>query len=334
MPALRLPPPPEGIGGYRLADAIESFILALSAAGASDRTIRAYRAALSSFADHVGPFRPVSSLGPGDYTRWLEELRRRGPRRPRSPDGRARQATVHYYSVFVRRFLEWAGVARGLPAAPRGRRGFSGALSWDEVDRLLGASRDLLDALIVAMLAETGLRAGELLGLRFRDIDLERGEVIVRNAKYGRERIVFLGPLSRILVAELVARTQPSPDDRVVPITYQALYKRLKTLARRAGLDPARVRPHVLRHTFATEALRRGMSLAALQRILGHSDIKVTQLYLHLQLEDVRREYEAVFTQSQPGPAQAYWHPQPQAYSPPTLPPAYQPRRAWSISGR
>jgi integrase/recombinase XerD len=58
----------------------------------------------------------------------------------------------------------------------------------------------------------------------------------------------------------------------------------------------------VLRHTFATEALRRGVSLAALQRLLGHSDIKVTQLYLHLLDDDVRREYERAFLQAYPGP--------------------------------
>jgi len=54
----------------------------------------------------------------------------------------------------------------------------------------------------------------------------------------------------------------------------------------------------VLRHTFATEALRRGMSLPAVQKLLGHRDIKVTQVYLHLLHEDVKKQYEQAFSQS------------------------------------
>jgi len=69
-------------------------------------------------------------------------------------------------------------------------------------------------------------------------------------------------------------------------------------------VDVERVRPHVLRHTFATEAIRRGMSLPALQKLLGHSDLKITQLYLHLTNDDVRREYEKVFLQQSMWPHQ------------------------------
>ncbi|MEB2837236.1 MAG: tyrosine-type recombinase/integrase, partial [Desulfurococcales archaeon] len=304
---LELPPPPSGAAAMRLGEAVDAFLAALEAAGASPSTLRAYRAALESFASHVGHDAPVSSLGAQHYTEWLRALRSRGPRRPRTSDARAREATIHYYSVYVRRFLSWLGVARGLPAVSRGRRGYSRALSWDEVNRLLSASKDLTDALIVALLAESGLRARELLGLTWGDLDLQAGLARVRG-KYGKERTVPLGPTARILLAEALRARRPSPSDRVVPMSYQALYKRLKTLAARAGVDPARVRPHVLRHTFATEALRRGMSLPALQRILGHSDIKVTQLYLHLVWEDVKSEYQRVFSQPQP---QAAWAPQP-----------------------
>jgi integrase/recombinase XerD len=320
---LLLPPPPRGLEGRSVREAVEAFLGALEAAGASPSTIRAYRAALEAFTAHVGPGRRAGELGPDDYTSWLRAARASGPRRPR---GGRWESTLHYYSVYVRRFLEWLGVARGLPALPRPSRGYSGALRWSEVEALLEASRDLLDALIVAFLAESGLRARELLGLRVRDIDLEAGEAVVRG-KYGKERRVPLGPLTRSLLPLWLRERGLGPGDRLVPISYQALYKRLKTLAARAGLDPAKVRPHVLRHTFATEALRRGVSLAALQRILGHSDIKVTQLYLHLAWEDVRREYQAAFT-AQPWPqAPAAWPPPPAPQAPAYAYPAYPPQQ-------
>jgi len=306
MVTLKLPPPPSGIEDLDVEKAIEIFIKSLDAAGASRKTIKVYRAALLSFLGYTGE-KKVKDLNVEDYAGWISSLRNEGIKRPRSSDISSRQSTLHYYSIMVRRFLEWTGIAKGLPAVPRRRRGFSGTLTWSEVERLINASRDLLDALIVSLLAETGLRANELLSLRPEDINLERGEVKVRG-KYGKERVVFLGRLSRFLLEEWLRLGLAK--ERLIPISYQALYKRLKSLARRAGIDPRKVRPHVLRHTFATEALRRGMSLAALQRILGHSDIKVTELYLHLQREDVRREYEQAFMT-------------PPTSTPPTTPPVY-----------
>lgn len=286
MPSITLLPPPRRVRNYELARAINVFLDTLAASGASEKTVKSYRAALKSFQEHVGGDTPVREIGEDHYTSWLSHLRRRNP--PPS------KSTLHYYSIFVRRFLQWLGNVDELPAVPGGNREYSHALSWEQVEALMSAARDLRELAMIALMAESGLRASELLSLTWRDVDLGKGMIRVRG-KYGKERIVLLGPVAREALSALFEETTPRLYDRLFPFTYQALYKKVKNLAKRAGIDPRLVRPHVLRHTFATEALRRGMSLPALQRLLGHSDIKVTQRYLHLVTEDIEREYVRVF---------------------------------------
>lgn len=243
----------------------------------------------------MGPETPVREVEEHHYLSWISRLRKEGLPRRRSSKKESIQNTLHYYTLFVKRFLTWLGiVGEDLPVIPRKRHIIPDTLDWDEIKRMIEASRDIYDALIVSILAETGIRASELLQIRIRDIDLDRGEVRVRG-KYGKERIVFLGPTSRALIKAYIDAVDPHPRARLIDMTYQALHKRLKKLAARAGVDPSKVRPHVLRHTFATEAIRRGMSLPALQKLLGHSDIKITEVYLHMNIEDVRREYAAIF---------------------------------------
>jgi len=286
--------PPVGVEDLGIREAVEEYLLALELAGASKRTLKVYRAALLDFAGFVGE--DVKCTDAARRLRdWLVARRRDGFSKSKTK-GRKTLVTLHYYYMFIRRFLSWCGVELRAPRIPRPRSGVSDALKWDDIIRLLRASRDLLDRVIVLLLAETGLRSSELLGLQVKDIDLDSGEIIVRNAKYGKERIVFLGEESKRILREFIDLKRLGPEDRIVRLSYQALYKRLKRLAKDAGLPVEKVRPHVLRHTFATEALRRGMSLPALQRILGHSDIKITQVYLHLVKEDVKREYLNVFS--------------------------------------
>jgi len=336
MTRFDLPPPPPGILERSNEEAVDAFLAALAAAGASGKTVKAYRAALMDFLGWLGgkPLREVTS---SDVAGWVYDRLTRGLRRPRggAGDRRERQVTMHYYTLFLRSFLGWLGLDVKVPVVrkPRGRR--VEALTREEVERLLTAARDPLDLLIVALLFETGLRAQEAVGVRLRDIDFQRRAIRVRNAKYGEERVVYYGDLTEAALAAWLRLRRLGPDDPLLGISYSGLYKRLKSLARRAGVEPSKVRPHVLRHTFATEALRRGVPLPAVQRLLGHHDIKVTQVYLHLLDEDVRRAYDAAFA---PGAAwgQPQWPPQPPAYpqqwappSPQQPPPGWQPQ-PWS----
>ncbi|HIC98618.1 MAG TPA: integrase [Pyrodictiaceae archaeon] len=297
-----LPPPPRGILEKSNNEILEAFLSALLAAGASEKTVKAYRVAIQDFLEFVGG-KHLRDVTEDDVQRWIRARLRKGVKRPRKKvldsyeARRMAQTTMHYYTLFLRGFFQWLGLPVRVPVVkkPRGRE--VEALREEEVYKLLSAARDTLDLLIVVLLLETGLRAQEAVSLRLRDVDLERREIRVRNAKYGVERIVYFGPLTEAVIRKwLEENPSLGPNDRLLGISYQALYKRLKSLAKRAGLDPDRVRPHVLRHTFATEALKRGMSLPAVQKLLGHRDIKVTQIYLHLLREDVKKQYEQAFS--------------------------------------
>ena len=331
MTRFDLPSPPPGILERSNTEAMEAFLAALAAAGASPKTVKAYRAAISDFILFIGgkPLREVTS---SDVSAWIYDRLTRGLQRPRSrssdpaEERRERQTTMHYYTLFLRGFLEWLGLDVKVPVVRKPRSPRVEALRPEEVERLVSAARDPLDLLIVALLFETGLRAQEAVGLRLRDIDTRRREIRVRNAKYGEERVVLYGPLTeQALAIWLALNPGLGPDDPLLGISYSGLYKRLKTLARRAGLDPRRVRPHVLRHTFATEALRRGVPLPVVQRLLGHHDIKVTQIYLHLLDEDIRAAYQRAFAAQPPTAQQG--QPAPPAYTPlqPQQPPAQPP---------
>lgn len=288
-----LPPAPKNISEKRLLDALEDFKNALITTGFNEKTVKLYQVAIKSFAIFTNnPL--IKDIEQEAIQRWIVSKINNVNQDERK---KKRMTTLHYYTIFLRRFLKWAGredlhvpIVRKAPSTePR-------ILSEGELNALNKACKDIVDRLIVNLLFETGVRAGELLEIRAKDIDLNAAEIVLRSAKYGKKRTVFLGPRSREVLSE--ALQSLSPNDRLVNLTYHGLYKRLKRLAKQTGIDLSLIRPHIFRHTFATTSLRRGVSLVALQKILGHNDIKTTQIYLHLLNEDIKKEYQKAFYSS------------------------------------
>ncbi|MEZ0393591.1 MAG: site-specific tyrosine recombinase/integron integrase [Desulfurococcaceae archaeon] len=269
---------------------LQEFLAALEASGASEETLRAYRAALEDFLEFVKdkPLREVTSK---DVLAWRAERLRNGFGRERG-DRRGRQTTLHYYTLFVRRFLKWLGLDVRVPGLRRPPRKIE-ILSDEEIERLRSAAQEPEERLILDLLLDTGLRSRELLSLKVKDVDLKNRVLRVSEAKYGKERLVLMTARTAEELEWWIKIRGLGPEDRLFDLSYSGLYKMLKRLARRAGVDGAKVRPHVMRHTFATRALRAGMSLASLQRLMGHADIKTTQVYLHLSVEDLRAEYDS-----------------------------------------
>ena len=183
----------------------------------------------------------------------------------------------------------------GALDGPRLPRRLPRHLTEADVTALLAAAatepHGLLLTAALELLYATGLRVSELLALRRTALDGNKPMILVRG-KGGRERLVPITNSARAAVAALLASHRaawmfPGRDGRRA-ITRQGFARLLKSTALAAGLDPALVSPHVLRHAFASHLLANGVDLRSLQTLLGHADISTTEIYTHVLEERLR----------------------------------------------
>jgi len=144
----------------------------------------------------------------------------------------------------------------------------------------------------------TGLRVSELVALKLHEINLDMG-VVRAFGKGSKERLVPLGETAIDAIRDYltVARREllkgRQSDDLFVTargagMTRQAFWHLIKRYATGAGMDAARLSPHVLRHAFATHLLNHGADLRVVQMLLGHADISTTQIYTHVARERLK----------------------------------------------
>jgi integrase/recombinase XerD len=139
---------------------------------------------------------------------------------------------------------------------------------------------------MIRLMANTGLRASELLGLRIRDINFNTGKLKVRQGKGGKDRILYLKDDDLKLVREYLGRRINTNDFVFVgkngnPIQARYLRAMVKKAGIRAGVAKD-IHPHILRHTFATDLYRSTKNLRLTQVALGHSSITTTEIYTHV----------------------------------------------------
>lgn len=154
--------------------------------------------------------------------------------------------------------------------------------SVTEAKALLSQEGGLLDRLLVHLLAHTGLRAGELVGLTFANLNREE-RLLIFTGKGGKQRVVGLNDACHTLLIEYLETERPHSGEALLllpdglPLSRHSLSARVKRLAEKAGFHTS---PHALRRYFATKHAMAGRSLATLQRVLGHSSLATTEKYI------------------------------------------------------
>ncbi len=278
---------------------LESF-LALLAARRAPRTVDAYRRDLADLSAFLG--RSPAGASADDVHGWLADLRARG----QAPSSIARRAAAA--RTFFRH-LTLLGFRPDNPAAavelPRRSRPLPRSLSLRDVERLIQAAngtapRAFRDQALVELLYGAGLRVSEAVGLAGAGVDLESRLVRVIG-KGDKERIVPLGREAAEALRRYLSRGRPYLDRRHRPelflnaqggaLTRAGAFLILRRLAAKAGLEPERVHPHLLRHSFATHLLEGGADLRSVQEMLGHADLATTELYTHVSERRRREQY-------------------------------------------
>jgi integrase/recombinase XerD len=278
---------------------IEAFLEMLAAErGAARNTLLAYRADLRDFSVFAAARgQPTAGCDAALLQAYMAALQRAGL----GPRTAARRLSALRQ---FHRFLLRDGVRGDDPTAlldaPRLPRTLPKYLNEQEVEAMLDTAKRLPGQrgatahAALEILYASGLRVSEMLALGRSALASDSAVLFVRG-KGGKERIVPLSDAAKQAAADLVAQHGksaqhlfPGRDPRRA-LTRQAFFLLLREVALKAGLDPARVSPHVLRHSFASHLLARGADLRSLQLLLGHADITTTQIYTHVLAERLQR---------------------------------------------
>jgi integrase/recombinase XerD len=273
--------------------------------GLADNTIQAYRRDLEKFLAFAQQ-RKLSTehINRSDIVDFLGTLYRKGL------DSRS----VARHLVTIRNFFRFAlieGYVEHDPSvtieSPKFRRSLPDFLTVEEVDRLLAqpdttSVTGLRDRAMIELMYSCGLRVSELCGLRVSDLQQEEG-CLRCLGKGNKERLVPVGRQALAVVERYLRQSRPKLlGDRTSAHLFLgprgnsmdriAYWQRLRQYGRQAGLRKS-LRPHMLRHSFATHLLDRGADLRSVQMMLGHADISTTQIYTHVVEERLKQVYRA-----------------------------------------
>jgi integrase/recombinase XerD len=273
-------------------DRVEKFRRWMASKRYSESTIATYAEALVIFLRYFHQ-KPVDEISNEDLVAFNNNYILRN-KLSSSYQNQVVNAVKLFFGNMERRKMEPDLIHR-----PRRQHVLPNVLSKEEVKKLLEECRNLKHRTMLSLIYSAGLRCGELIGLKMRDMETDRELIVIRAGKGNRDRVVPLSPKIKLLLDNYIREYRPkefvfegwkaNPQYDV-----RSLQQVLKKAVARAGIKKP-VSLHWLRHSYATHLLESGTNLRYIQQLLGHKSSRTTDIYTHVskhRLEHIRSPFD------------------------------------------
>lgn len=269
--------------------------------GLAQNTLLAYRRDLTKYIDYLSQkgIKAASSVNRKHVSHFMFDLKKHGM--SAATIGRNLAAVKMFHRFLVRENLSHEDPTT-LVDTPRLWKRVPSVLTLGEIESMIAAAsgkkiQQIRDQAILEIFYASGLRVSELADLKTTSINDDAGFVRAVG-KGSKERIIPLGKKAREALQKYLLRSRPQllkgrTDDVLFlsrlgkKISRQGLWALIKFYAHKANIKKT-IKPHTLRHTFATHLLEHGADLRSVQEMLGHADISTTQIYTHVDKERLR----------------------------------------------
>lgn len=302
--------------GFNLQSAIETFISAKEMENRSPKTIKTYKQTLNKFGEWYADqnYEELSDDVVSDYIRFmtLEKVKWDDHPTNHSAQVGVSPRSINNIIRVLRIFFNFLMKERRISHNPALNVSYQqesedtfDVFTDEDVLKLLAAPNiktytGFRDYVMMMLLVDCGLRIGEMTNIKIADIDFSLRQVTLRASitKTNRTRILPISRKTADALMQLVDFINAEPSDYVFLTSFGERYqadtfaKMLKKYAKKAGIEGVRVSPHTFRHYFAIKYLRSGGDSFSLMRILGHTDVSMTQRYVKYALGDIREKHE------------------------------------------
>lgn len=199
--------------------------------------------------------------------------------------------TIRLASAAIRFYLRGEKIYFENIPLPKKPKKLPIVLSKKEIERMISFTANIKHKLVISILYSAGLRLSELINLKQTDVDLARNIIFIKQGKGKKDRITLLSKRVKKLLKEyyvLVGERNYVFSGRKGKYSSKTIQEIIKQSSKKAGIKK-RVTPHTLRHSFATHLLERGIDIRIIQKLLGHENIRTTQIYTHVALNSFEK---------------------------------------------